>query len=91
MRYRSRRGLDICWKDLHPPHEIGRFGFSISDVKKNEDGWVDAAVYRPVPYDMVHLKTQDKEKPGWWNGVRWEGLRVTHRDKINFWKFKEEV
>lgn len=53
----------------------------------DKEGWADATKYRPIPFDIVLLKTErDKELCGWWNKVRWVGLRLTRSDKITKWK-----
>lgn len=74
------------WKHRKPPHQIGKNGFGVLDIKKDIDGWVDAKIYRPFPYDLVHMKTETKTKSGWWTGLKWEGLRLKADDKVKYWK-----
>jgi hypothetical protein len=74
------------WKYCQPPYEIGKDGFRITDIEKNMDGWVDANIYHPIPYDLVLLQTEKKNKPGWWTGQHWEGLRLLAEDRVYYWK-----
>lgn len=78
------------WKREKPPYQIGRDDFTHRDLKKDYDGWVDAKKYLPFSYDLVHMRTEKKTIPGWWNGIHWEGLRLRDGDKVLFWKFNEE-
>lgn len=74
------------WKNLPPPYEIEKDGFKMSDVKKDSEGWADASLYHPIPYDLVFMQTEKKSKPGWWTGQHWEGSRLVIEDKIFYWK-----
>jgi hypothetical protein len=71
---------------MDPPYEVGKDGFGVKDVKTNEEGWADAKLYRPYPYDLVSMRTQRKIIPGWWSGQKWEGLHLRSDDSIFFWK-----
>lgn len=78
------------WKRDKPPYRVGYRGFDYADVKADDDGWVDPKMYHPQKYDIVQLKTEDKTKPGWWNGGRWDGFRIQFQEKVLYWrKFKE--
>jgi len=74
------------WKRRKPPHEVGQNDLSYSSLKSDVDGWVDASIFRPFPYDMVTLKTEDKTMSGWWTGNSWDGLKMKVEDKILYWK-----
>jgi hypothetical protein len=58
-------------------------------LKKDCDGWADAKINLPFPYDLVLMKMERKTIAGWWNGYRWEGLRMINDDKVLYWKMKE--
>lgn len=79
------------WSKKEPPYEIGKDGFGVKDVKTNEEGWTDAKLFRPYPYDLVAMQTQRKIIPGWWTGQKWEGLRLRDGDKILFWKQEQTI
>lgn len=78
------------WKQMQPPYQIGKDGFIQKDLKKDYDDWVDAQMYLPISYDLVHMKMERKTVPGWWNGIHWEGLRMLSEDKVLFWKKRKE-
>ncbi len=78
------------WKNEKPPYTVGYHGFDNNDVKKDYDGWVNPEICFPQIYELVHLKTSEKTKPGWWDGIKWEGYRLNSREKVLCWKkFKE--
>ncbi len=74
------------WQDKPPPYQVGKDQFYPTHVKKDIEGWVDAKIYRPCPYDLLWLKTKDKTKPGWWNGTQWESLRLGEEFQVLYWK-----
>ena len=78
------------WKKKKPPYVIGMDGFTYRDAIKDEDGWVDASKFLPMPYELVRVKTQDKSKNLWWNGREWEGFRKKDEDKVFYWKAGNE-
>lgn len=78
------------WTKQKPPYQIGKDDFGFKDLKKDFDGWVNAKNYLPVSYDVVQMKLPKKTIPGWWNGYRWEGLRLRDEDEVLLWKFAEE-
>jgi hypothetical protein len=52
-----------------------------------KDGWVDVNKSRPIPFDLVLLKTsKGREFVGWWNKIEWDGYRLKHSDQIIEWK-----
>lgn len=63
--------------------------FSYQDVQYDGEGWADVARYLPVECDLVILKLKDK-KPiaGWVSGNKWYGLRLKDKDRVLFWKRK---
>jgi hypothetical protein len=78
------------WTTLSPPYEVGRDGFHWKDLMPDIYGWLAADYVRPLIYELVHMRTQDKVLPGWWNGQFWEGLRLKESDKVILWKRKED-
>lgn len=55
-------------------------------VPKDKDGWTNANLYKPDPFDLVYLM-DDKGKcqTGWWTGTIWD----YYQKKINnvyLWK-----
>lgn len=59
-------------------------------VETDKDGWVDAEVYLPISFDLVYLDDREKIVKGWWNGNKWEGLRVKKDIKVKRWKRETE-
>lgn len=56
---------------------------------KDKDGWVDAKLYLPEPFDLCWLKiAPEKLDFGWHTGTSWDGLRVKNTDNIISWKRK---
>lgn len=52
-------------------------------------GWADANDYKPIPYDIVILKTRNgKMFPGWWGKTVWQGARLRKDHEIIKWKRK---
>jgi len=79
------------WERMIPPYEVGRDGFEYRNVKKDIEGWADAQIYRPFPYDLVRMKPIGKAIPGWWNGTQWEGSRLKADEKVFYWKQEGEM
>ena len=53
-----------------------------------KDKWNNFDEYYPITYEMVDVVTADhKTKVGWWNGFRWDGLRIKKRDCITQWRY----
>jgi hypothetical protein len=90
MGKRTKKNTKLRWKESLPPYEVGRDGFEYRDIKKDIDGWIDAQIFRPIPYDLVLLKPEGKVKPGWWTGVQWDGYRLTSDEKVFYWKQQQE-
>ncbi len=45
--------------------------------------WKDASKYKPIPYDLLMLETEDgKVCPGWWTGTSWDGRRLNLEKKV---------
>jgi hypothetical protein len=56
-------------------------------TKFESDGWADAEMYKPIPYDLILLETSEgKLKSGWWAEFNWDGRRVEPTDIIVRWK-----
>jgi hypothetical protein len=84
------RKLRIEKRRKEPPFQVGDGYLTYKHIQSDEDGWVDAKVYRPIPYDLVKVKTQGKHKYCWWNGHFWEGFRLQAQDLIFSWKIEKE-
>lgn len=53
----------------------------------DENGWADAAQYKPIPYDILFLKTQSgRIVKGWWAEFFFDGLRLKKDDPVVKWK-----
>jgi|GEM_PF-2555048 len=76
------------WLNLLPPYEVGKDDFTYKNVVKDTDGWADALVYKPLPYDLVNVKIINIIKSGWWDGSKWEGYRIKEDDIVLFWKLE---
>lgn len=55
-------------------------------VTKVINKWIDPKKYLPFNCDLVTLKYNNKEVPGWWNGRKWVGLRINNQEPPLFWK-----
>lgn len=65
--------------------KVNSFVYKSTIFDKN--GWADAKKFRPIPFDLVVLKTSEgSEFSGWWNKFQWEGLRLRQKHKITHWK-----
>lgn len=66
--------------------------YKYSDIPKDPDLWVYDLKYMPIPYDLMHvrLKNSDRVKSGWWNGIKWKGLRLKKGEKVIAWKRNQE-
>ena len=53
--------------------------------------WQDPKMNRPLPFDLVELKTNTKTITGWWTGNDWMGLRLRKGDKVKSWKKSREL
>jgi hypothetical protein len=64
------------------------FLIKYSDVPKDKAQWVTDPLYLPITGDMMTLRIKDriKELPGWWDGRKWQGLRIKSHYKITAWK-----
>lgn len=51
-------------------------------------GFVTNLNYLPIKYDMMTVRIKDKNKlaSAWWDGTRWNGLRLRDGDEIMAWK-----
>jgi hypothetical protein len=54
------------------------------------EGWADANQFKPLKYDLVNIKFQNKTVNGWWDGLHWVGLKVNSDDVALKWKKKED-
>jgi len=53
----------------------------------NEHGWADANDYKPIPYDILYLKTSTgKVVKGWWAEFFFDGLRLKKEDVVVKWR-----
>lgn len=59
-----------------------------SDLEVDKDGYVICKDVKPTPFDIIHLKIQGRFRPipAWWDGNKWEGLRVRDHHVILAWK-----
>ena len=60
------------------------------DISFDVDGWADAKNFLPENFDLVYLKSPDREKilSGWISGKRWDGYRIEDNQKINVTHWK---
>jgi hypothetical protein len=64
------------------------YKYTDAEADMDEDGWVDPALWVPLPYDMVRLKLERKVINGWWTGLEWFGHRLQEKDKVLYWKYE---
>jgi hypothetical protein len=59
-----------------------------SDIPEDENGWVHDLTHIPIAFDLMFLKLKNspKIKSGWWDGTKWEGLRLKPEDTVTAWK-----
>lgn len=62
---------------------------SYNDVEKDVDGWVDASKYLPIDFDLLIVKTKESSFPAWSVGNHWDGVRVTDKTEVLFWKKRD--
>lgn len=56
-------------------------------TKFDEDGWADANIASPIPFDLVTVETKTNKKiVAWWNTVVWKGLRLDDKDLVLRWR-----
>lgn len=60
-----------------------------SRVPRDEEGWVDAALYLPMRGDLVFLKIGEREVVGWWAGAYWYGSKGKPQGIISKWKLAD--
>jgi hypothetical protein len=89
------KGLEeqIVSTKLGKRREVGHnYVLRYADLKTDIGGWVDAAAYVPMPYDVLHLKVKREGEllkdslPGWWSGGGWGGRKLKPNDEILYWK-----
>ena len=83
-RYEPKKKIRV-WKTKKPPYEVNKDGFTIYDLPKTANGWIDARIYRPIRFELVKAKTQEKIKYVWWDGFKWVGYRLRPYDQILAW------
>jgi hypothetical protein len=61
--------------------------YKYSDIPK-KNGWADAEVFLPIPFDLMHVKekSRPKELPAWWNGQNWVIPRLRCEYTVTQWK-----
>lgn len=56
------------------------------DIEYIFDDWVDAKKFIPMDFDIVTLRSKDKEFKGWSVGMSWDGYRHTGKEEILQWR-----
>lgn len=88
---RRRKERGPYWKKLPAPYQVGKDEFQFKDIIKDANGWIDAKIYYPFPYDLVSADIGAKKTlTAWWTGSQWDGLRLKIDHKIHYWKIYEE-
>lgn len=62
-----------------------------TDLPGRFPDWQNPSSFRPLPFDLVQLKTIKGIKSGWWTGNKWMGLRLRKGDKVISWKKTREL
>lgn len=58
-----------------------------SETPRDKDGWVNAHLFKPKLFDLVHLAFEDsKSLTGWWNGTEWCCRRNKDDKPVVRWK-----
>lgn len=75
-------------KKVRPPsrrEKHNSHGYQVA--RFDEYGWADADKYKPIPYDMLHLKTdRNRVVKGWWAEFYYDGYRLRDDEKVLKWK-----
>ena len=62
------------------------------DIPKDYDDWVNAKLYLPKKYDLVHLRMSDGSyTKGWRSESFWDGRKFKPHLKVIAWKKAEEM
>ncbi|NJL54187.1 hypothetical protein HC928_02725 [bacterium] len=82
-------------KEVGQVYDGDRLPFSYAKVPKDEEGFADASLYHPLPFDVVDMDVVKKDGKrvfcgGWWTGNKWFSLRLRKGDKVLKWKKREE-
>lgn len=83
-------GVDFWYKFNKTTKKQQKVFFKYTDAKMDCEGWVDPALWLPMPYDLCRLKCGEKTIPGWWTGKEWDGIRLKATDQVFFWKKAHE-
>lgn len=60
-------------------------------VPKDIKGWVDAALFCPIPYDLCNVLLEDgRRKVGWWTGAGWTWRTKHLDDRVVMWRRTDE-
>lgn len=74
------------WRDLVPPYSVGQNKFSYYDVPSKGFEWVDPTYCYPRKFDLVTIQIECGEIPGWWDGKKWDGLKLGQNDIVFYWR-----
>ncbi len=56
-------------------------------IQPDKTGYVDASKYTPVPFDMLHMRTnKGLIIPGWWTGFEYYSHKKKKNSKIIAWR-----
>lgn len=56
------------------------------------EGWVESRRFKPLRHDLCEMKNvEGKIFKGWWEGSRWNGLRLKPGTKIICWRRCDSV
>jgi len=74
-------------KPRHPKttEESNTFVYKLAQF--DENGWADASKFKPIPYDILYLKTdRNRIIKGWWAEFFFDGYRLKEDEKVLKWK-----
>lgn len=61
--------------------------FTYKLARYDEHGWADASEFKPIPYDILYLRTESgRIVKGWWAEFFFDGYRLKPDDKVLKWK-----
>lgn len=88
----SREAANKLGVSFIVPKNQVRFYLNYKSVPTDSSGWVDAAIYFPVPFDVCDLVVKSLSKrTGWWTGSGWYGCHLKRNEKVLKWRKKEGV
>jgi len=74
------------------PRCVGKDACRYKDVKLDEEGFADASLFSPFPFDLVECVVKQNSSPtsGWFTGGGYYGIRMGDKNRIYKWRRNRE-